>query len=621
MRRQPLQFDAIYFISPTQASVDLLIKDFQHKNHYKNAHVFLCAGLPIHQTDNIMKSIANSTGLMPRLKNFAEFNMDFVPYEERVFHLGRSDLSRQILASTDVSFCIEDLSSQLTTLFATLGDEPLVYYADSPQSPAASLAAKLTAKLASSRDSLKLNSQGSNRRTHLLLVDRFFDIPAALTGSEFYQECVFDLLNVPVCEEDATRPERPMLTNIITDNAQRTTLIEERRDALKKRGTKMEDCIDLLYKVGSGEMKWREVLLTDLDPHWQAWKHLPLLDVRVKLNERIQELRDNPSARIQSATAGELNIKETGQAIRALPAYQQEVTRISSHLNIQEKLAEALKIHMSTFALFHQISTGFELKQKGASSIKADNIADLVIRQSSSVIPRDPGLQMRLALLLSVFVPNRIDDILLSFTALTNEMKSAIQTFSKRPDFKHISATAIANKNVNHSVHDAAAKLPKTTSASFFRPYIKNIILSAARGILPPSFVHANSPSHPKLDAVLQSAGSSGGANGVANKAASNANKTGSSWGFRGGAAGGIGPAKINERDRVVVFVIGGLSLSEARAAREAAAELGEKERVETVIGGTSIQVARQFLNGIMSAVTTVGPENEILIPNTINSS
>eukprot|EP00389_Voromonas_pontica_P017294 GDKH01027100.1.p1 GENE.GDKH01027100.1~~GDKH01027100.1.p1 ORF type:complete len:74 (+),score=6.98 GDKH01027100.1:2-223(+) len=61
-----------------------------------------------------------------------------------------------------------------------------------------------------------------------------------------------------------------------------------------------------------------------------------------------------------------------------------------------------------------------------------------------------------------------------------------------------------------------------------------------------------------------------------------------------------MGPTKAADRDKVVVFVIGGLGLSESRAAYEASKELMERERVEVIVGGTSMMVARQALNAIL---------------------
>jgi syntaxin-binding protein 1 len=41
-KRRPMpKFDAIYFITPTRISLNLVVEDFVEKNHYKSKHVFV----------------------------------------------------------------------------------------------------------------------------------------------------------------------------------------------------------------------------------------------------------------------------------------------------------------------------------------------------------------------------------------------------------------------------------------------------------------------------------------------------------------------------------------------------------------------------------------------------
>ena len=41
-KRRPMpEIDAIYFITPTRISLNLVVEDFVEKNHYKSKHVFV----------------------------------------------------------------------------------------------------------------------------------------------------------------------------------------------------------------------------------------------------------------------------------------------------------------------------------------------------------------------------------------------------------------------------------------------------------------------------------------------------------------------------------------------------------------------------------------------------
>jgi len=59
---------ALYFISPTQTSVDKLIKDFSNTEnpHYSNVHLFFSTKL----SDGLMEHLSSQEGLIQRVKTF-----------------------------------------------------------------------------------------------------------------------------------------------------------------------------------------------------------------------------------------------------------------------------------------------------------------------------------------------------------------------------------------------------------------------------------------------------------------------------------------------------------------------------------------------------------------------
>eukprot|EP00918_Siedleckia_nematoides_P051764 GHVU01113286.1.p1 GENE.GHVU01113286.1~~GHVU01113286.1.p1 ORF type:complete len:186 (+),score=41.28 GHVU01113286.1:914-1471(+) len=89
-KRQPLpSLDAVYFLSPDSETVKILCDDFRNakKPMYKSVSLFFSG--PIGSESGIMEQIAATTALIQRLHNIVEFNLDFVPHEQRVFHLER----------------------------------------------------------------------------------------------------------------------------------------------------------------------------------------------------------------------------------------------------------------------------------------------------------------------------------------------------------------------------------------------------------------------------------------------------------------------------------------------------------------------------------------------------
>ena len=75
---------ALYFITPTENSVQRLINDFKdpEKPQYAAAHVFFSNQL----SEDLFHQIGKSSGLLSRCLTFTEFNLDFYCIENGLFH-------------------------------------------------------------------------------------------------------------------------------------------------------------------------------------------------------------------------------------------------------------------------------------------------------------------------------------------------------------------------------------------------------------------------------------------------------------------------------------------------------------------------------------------------------
>ena len=81
-RREPLtNMEAIYLITPTEKSLELLAKDFENPlNHqYKGAHIFFTEACPDEAFHNLSKSISSKF-----VKTLKEVNIAFLPFESQV---------------------------------------------------------------------------------------------------------------------------------------------------------------------------------------------------------------------------------------------------------------------------------------------------------------------------------------------------------------------------------------------------------------------------------------------------------------------------------------------------------------------------------------------------------
>lgn len=80
---------AIYFVSPSEKSVNALIKDFKDPKlpQYASAHVFFSSKL----SDKLMVEMSESKGLIERVKTLTELNVDLNLYSDNIYHLDLSD--------------------------------------------------------------------------------------------------------------------------------------------------------------------------------------------------------------------------------------------------------------------------------------------------------------------------------------------------------------------------------------------------------------------------------------------------------------------------------------------------------------------------------------------------
>merc|ERR1711913_111334 len=83
-KRGPIPtMEAIYFLTPSEESVKLLMEDFSKSvTQYKAAHVYFTEAIPDHLFKTLSKSAAGKA-----IKSLVEVNISFTPYESKVFSL------------------------------------------------------------------------------------------------------------------------------------------------------------------------------------------------------------------------------------------------------------------------------------------------------------------------------------------------------------------------------------------------------------------------------------------------------------------------------------------------------------------------------------------------------
>jgi syntaxin-binding protein 1 len=154
--REPQRhLDAVYFISPSLASLQALCADFADKDKeqrlYARAHVFFSSPIsPAH-----LATLKQCKGLVESLASLAELNLEYQTKDMHTFTTGQPGALQTFFGSDasnavqSVSAAAETAATRLATLLASLNEFPTIRYKDrgvdgaAGTSPAANVAQRL----------------------------------------------------------------------------------------------------------------------------------------------------------------------------------------------------------------------------------------------------------------------------------------------------------------------------------------------------------------------------------------------------------------------------------------------------------------------------------------------
>ncbi|KAH9276482.1 hypothetical protein BASA83_001183 [Batrachochytrium salamandrivorans] len=174
-------YEAIYFITPTERSIDRLIADFTFdKPLYLAAHIFFISSLD----DSLFEKIKKS-GTSKYIKTLKEMNIDFLGIEPQVFSvdlpLAPFSLYNPISPSAQMAD-LQRAAKRIISMLVTLGECPYIRYYD-PTSTGSGVSAKLALLVQNELDLIcKFNPDfppdSGYKRAVLIIVDRSFDMMA-----------------------------------------------------------------------------------------------------------------------------------------------------------------------------------------------------------------------------------------------------------------------------------------------------------------------------------------------------------------------------------------------------------------------------------------------------------
>ncbi|XP_048833318.1 syntaxin-binding protein 3-like isoform X1 [Brienomyrus brachyistius] len=282
--REPVpEMKAIYFISPNEKCIDVLIADFTPKPKYKSAYVYFTDYCPDPVFDKMKLHCAKF------IRVCKELNLSFLPQESQVFTCDNPDTFQHIYNphSQDKVRTLEAVADQIVTLCAALEEYPGIRYKkDLKVDNAKKLAELVDSRLTQhyERESEKGQKKGKTP-AQLLIVERGFDPVTPVLHELTYQAMAYDLIPI---ENDT-------------------------------------------YKFRNKDGSMKEAQLNESDDLWVRLRHLHIADVSEQIPKLLKEIS---ASRKQNDE--KMSISGLAQLMQRMPNHRKQLAQKATHLTLTE---------------------------------------------------------------------------------------------------------------------------------------------------------------------------------------------------------------------------------------------------------------------------------------------
>ncbi|KAI8093278.1 Sec1-like protein [Halteromyces radiatus] len=325
--RQPYpSLAAIYFLTPCRESILRLVDDFSaHKEPlYNAAHIYFTSGLDDDLFSDLNKRL-KSTGAAEYVHGLKEMYVDYKVVESAVYTVDPVSSFFSVFGTDDRAYpeaSLRHSAKQLLSLCVTLGEDPIIRYQVPPENdgktpllPYEGATKSLALSLQKELDHFcRLNPnfppqrQPPQPRATILIVDRTLDEYAPILHEFTYQAMINDLL-----------PVKP------TENGTGIVYSYE-------------------YTQSDGSMGTKDVILDEEDDVYKSIRHLHIAECTDRLIENFNKfLADNKQAAGNSdsntpPTDSAKSLKDMKDMLTKLPQFQEMKAKYSTHLSIAQEL-------------------------------------------------------------------------------------------------------------------------------------------------------------------------------------------------------------------------------------------------------------------------------------------
>ncbi|EGN96657.1 hypothetical protein SERLA73DRAFT_93200 [Serpula lacrymans var. lacrymans S7.3] len=603
--REVQQFEAIYLVMPTSQNVDRIIKDFSDgRQQYTSAHLFFIEGLPEPLFERLTSSPAE-----PYLKALQELFVNFWAIESRAFSLNSpgfffstySPPRSESAFKTSRERLEEELrfvSKSITNICVSLNEFPFIrYYLPTHHLPLGPLQPNAQTRAPPP-------PEGSGRwRTNLARgeVARAYET----ADTEFVTRLLAFMVQQNLDEHKKANPDpsltlqkpsdppRPRGTLIITDRAMdaMAPLVHEfTYQAMSNDLLAINDGTKYTYKFQSsvGAYEDKTATLSDADTVWTTVRHMHMREAIDKLMADFNKfMQDNAGFKGEGAA----NLSDMKDMLANLPQYQEQREKFSLHLNMaQECMAIFERDKLPLVATIEQnCATGLTAEGKTPKTLVEEMVPLLDSRE--------------------VINANKV-----RMVAMYIQYRDGVPDEDRRRLYQHARLTLAEQDAVNSLVHlgvritrgpadkDIKRKLKQKAGGedeyelSRFKPLLRTVLQDHVANKLDPTLFPyvKDSPTAAPVSSLR-----------AASPQTTSLRSAKPSWhkAARSNAA-------IDNQQRILVFVAGGMTYSEIREAYQLSSSLAK----DIYIGSSHVTTPRQFVDDLK--VLELGGVGSKAIPN-----
>jgi hypothetical protein len=315
-------YNAIYFISPTENSINLLKKDFLNKPKYKKILIYFT-----HKIEENIFNLLIINNIIKRTILCKELNLSFFIKENNVFDFNfESGLKIFTLDDINKENLIKSISYRLFSVCSTLKFFPYIQYQNN---------SKLCCRLCEILENLLQEfgrTKNLQRNGILLLTDRTYDPMTPLLHDYVYEPLVYDIFSDKINKNDEIDVN-------FENEAQNNNIINTNSNENKK-----------VKKI---------LKLSDKYELWNSYKLLHFAHVLEKISEDIENFQASDLSKVKKKNDS-ANLDDMANIITKMSSYKLKSAEISNNYYLAKELKELISKNFikEIIKLEQQIVTG-----------------------------------------------------------------------------------------------------------------------------------------------------------------------------------------------------------------------------------------------------------------------